>query len=354
MENVFNIFGSLLEPTIILLILVILLFLNSWIFKKLKSTTTDGNLTKTGISFFLILTAILAFILSLPIEKSLKGQIIGFLGIIISAGIALSSTTILGNLIAGIMNNSMNRFRNGDLIKIGEFHGRVIRKSIFHTEIQLEDSNFMTIPNLYIASNPVKLTRKTNTVISSSVSLGYDISRTEIEEALKEAAISTGLKDPYVYITSLRDFSVEYKIHGFLDDSNKFFSTSSQLNAKVMDKLHEKKIEIVSPAFMNQRRVNEKEFIPRQVAGTTTAIDEVTPENLIFDEAIKSGKIEIKKDSLREIEKKQEMLKERLKLVKDPGESEMIKSVIKRNDELKEQIIKNIEEQIQDNKDSSK
>jgi small conductance mechanosensitive channel len=67
MENVFNIFGSLLEPAIILLILVILLFLNSWIFKKLKSTTTDGNLTKTGISFFQILTAILAFILSLPI-----------------------------------------------------------------------------------------------------------------------------------------------------------------------------------------------------------------------------------------------------------------------------------------------
>ena len=33
------------------------------------------------------------------------------------------------------------------------------------------------------------------------------------------------------------------------------------LNAKVMDHPHEENIEIVSPAFMNQRRVDEKEYI---------------------------------------------------------------------------------------------
>ena len=226
MEHIFKIFESFIEPAVVLIILIILLIVNSWIFKKIKSTTSNGNITKGAIAFFLILTGILVFILDLPIDKSLKGQILGFLGIIISAGIALSSTTVLGNLIAGIMNNSMNRFRNGDLIKIGEFHGKVIRKSIFHTEIQLEDSNFITIPNLYIANNPVKLTRKTNTVISTSVSLGYDISREKIEEALRDAANEIGLSDPYVYIISLGDFSVVYKIHGFLEDSSKYFITS--------------------------------------------------------------------------------------------------------------------------------
>ena len=180
---------------------------------------------------FIVLIGVLVFILVLPIDKSLKGQILGFMGIIISAGIALSSTTVLGNLIAGIVNNSMRRFRNGDLIKIDDIHGRVIKKSIFHTEIQLEDSNFITIPNLYITNNPVKLIRKTNTVISTTVSLGYDIPRDKIEEVLLNAAIATGLSNPYVYIKSLGDFSVVYKIHGFLEDSSKYFSTSSLLNA---------------------------------------------------------------------------------------------------------------------------
>ncbi len=353
MEHIIKIFESLVEPTVVLLGLIILLILNSLIFKKIKSTTENENITKRAISFFLILVGILVFILVLPIDKSHKGQILSFLGIIISAGIALSSTTLLGNLIAGLMNNSMNRFRNGDLINIGEFHGRVIKKSIFHTEMQLEDSNFITIPNLYIANNPVKLTRKSNTVISTSVSLGYDISRTTIEIALKEAAILTGLTDPYVYIISLGDFSVIYKIHGFLDDSSKFFSTSSQLNANVMDKLHENNIEIVSPTFSNRRSVDKREFIPKQIAKKTDAVDEKSPEDLIFDKAIKSEKLEIKKDYLKEIDKKQEALKEKLKGTKDVDEIEKIKNIMKRNDNLKEQIKKSILEQIEKDKESS-
>jgi len=352
MNQLINIFKSLIEPVSVLLLLLVLLLLNSWTFKRLKLLTSDGNITKRTISFFIVLVCVLVFILTLPIDKNLKGQILSFLGIIISAGIALSSTTILGNLIAGIMNNSMNRFRNGDLIKIGDFQGRVIKKSIFHIEIQLEDSNFITIPNLYIANNPVKLTRKSNTVISTSVSLGYDVSRIKIEDALKEAAISTGLKDPYVYITKLGDYSVEYKIHGFLDDSSKFFSTSSLLNGKVMDELHEKKIEIVSPSFMNQRRVDEKEFIPYYQVDKPSLAEQCSPEDLIFDEAIKSEKIEKKKDFLKEIDKKQELLKEELKTVKDKDEIERIKSLIKRNDELKEKIEKSISEQVAKDKDS--
>ncbi len=347
MEYIYTTFRLLIEPTAVLLILIILLFVNSWIFKKIKSISSNENITKGIISFILILIGAIIFILVLPIEKELKGQVLGFLGIILSAGIALSSTTVLGNMIAGIMNNSMKRFRNGDLIKIGDFHGKVIKKSIFHTEIQLEDSNFITIPNLYIANNPVKLTRKTNTVISTSVSLGYDVPRDKIEKALINAAISVDLKDPYVYITSLGDFSVVYKIHGFLEDSGKFFSTNSLLNAKVMDKLHAEKIEIVSPTFMNQRRVEDKEFIPKKEIKEMTPISKKTPEDLVFDEAIKSEKIEIKKDYLKEIERKQEKLKEKLNDLKDDKEIEKIKSVIARNEEMKEHIENNIRAQME-------
>lgn len=354
MDYIYRVLELLIEPSVVLLFLIILLVFNSWIFKKVKSTGSNGNITKRAISFFIVLIGVLAFILVLPIDKALKGQILGFFGIIISAGIALSSTTVLGNLIAGIMNNSMNRFRNGDLIKIGDFHGRVTRKSIFHTEIQLEDSNFITIPNLYIASNPVKLTRKTNSVISTSVSLGYDISRIRIEKALIDAANEVGLSDPYVYVMSLGDFSVVYKIHGFLEDSTKFFSTTSLLNVKVMDKLHAEKIEIVSPTFMNQRRVDEMMFIPKGVIKETDPIDKKSPEDLIFDEAIKSEKIEIKKDFIKEVDRKQVVLKEKLKDTEDDEEIEKIKSSIQRNDEMIERLKKVIQEQIESDKDSSK
>jgi small-conductance mechanosensitive channel len=345
MEPLINLLKSFIGPSGILLTLILLLLINSWVFKKLKSNKLSSNIIKNSIVTFVVLIGIIAFILSLSIDKALKGQILSFLAIVVSAGIALSSTTVLGNLIAGIMNNSMNRFKNGDLIKIGELQGRVTKTSIFHIEIQLEDSNFMTIPNLYIATNPVKLTRKTGTVISTSVSLGYDIPRTIIEESLKDAAISTGLSDPYVYITNLGDYSVLYKIHGFLEDSNKYFSTNSLLNANVMDVLHEKKIEIVSPTFMNQRDSNEKTFIPMDSYKSKNVNNKQIPEDLIFDEAIKSENIETNKDQLKELSIKKELLNEKRKDLKNKDEIQKIELSIEKIDELKSKIKKSIEDQ---------
>ncbi len=239
----------------------------------------------------------------------------------------------------------MKRFRNGDLIRLGDLQGRVVRKNVFHTEIQIEDSNFVTIPNLYIASNPVKLTRKTNTVVSTTVSLGYDISRHKIEEALKEAASGANLKDPYVYIMELGDYSVAYKIHGFLEDSSMFFSTVSLLNGKVMDVLHEKGIEIVSPSFMNQRRVDKTTFIPKKQVKKEPEKPDKSPEELIFDEAIEAEEIEKKKDYLTKLENKKEELKEKLKDAKNDKETEQLKSSIERIEKLMEKIENIIEEQ---------
>jgi len=352
MEQIADFLKSWSQPTGILLALVILMLLNSWIFKRIKSFQSDGNIARTIIAFLLILAGALAFILALPIDKALKGHLLSFFGIVISAGIALSSTTVLGNIIAGIMNDSMKRFRNGDLIKIGDLQGRVTKKSVFYTEVQLEDSNFITIPNLYIATNPVKLTRKANSVVSTSVSLGYDVSRITIEEALKEAALATGLTNPYVYITNLGDFSVEYKIHGFLEDSSKFFSTGSLLNGKVMDTLHEKGIEIVSPAFMNQRRVDDIQYLPKFIAETQTSEVGSSPEELIFDEAIKSEEIEKKRDLLNDIEIKQKLLKEKLKDLKEEDEIERVKSSISRIDDIREKIEQNIREKTKPEKET--
>ena len=314
MQKAVDFLEPFFEPGLSLIVIILFLILNSWVFSKMKSVKESTHIVRRTISFVIILIGALVFILSLPVEQNIKGQVLSFLGIIISAGIALSSTTVLGNLIAGIMNNSMNRFRNGDLIKVADFQGRVTRKSAFHTEIQLEDSNFMTIPNLFIATQPVKLTRKTNTVISTTVSLGYDVPRNKIEQALKEAA-------------------------------------NSLLNAKVMDLLHQKEIEIVSPSFMNQRRVDEQKFVPPVIVQEPEAKKEETPEELIFTEANEAEKIENKKDYISRIEKKKQELKERLKELKEEEEIERVKSILKRLDETREKIQKDIEEQDEKNKE---
>jgi small conductance mechanosensitive channel len=169
MEEPVKILETMLEVGIVIVLFVLVFMGITWIFKRFKSGKESINIIRNSILSLVVLVGTIVFVLSLPIDKNLKGQIISFLGIIISAAIALSSTTLLGNFIAGIMNNAIDRFKHGDLIHVEEFRGRVTKKRVFHIEIQLEDSNFVTLPNLFIASNPVKITRKSNTVISTSV-----------------------------------------------------------------------------------------------------------------------------------------------------------------------------------------
>jgi hypothetical protein len=237
------------------------------------------------------------------------------------------------------MNANIKNFKLGDFIRIENNFGRVTKKGLFRTEIQTEDRNLTSLPNLYIANNPLKIIRESGTIISTTVSLGYDLNRSKIETALLDAANDAGLTEPFVYITNLGDFSVTYKINGLLTDITKYFTVTSNLNAKVMDHLHKGGIEIVSPKFMNQRQVNDIQFIPAITKEKKPSEDEKLPEELVFDMAIKADKIDNKIESLEKIDEEIKQLKSASKDAKDKEE---INKRIKTLEELKNKMNSNI------------
>jgi len=97
--------------------------------------------------------------------------------------------------------------------------------------------------------------------------------------------------------------------------------------------------------------VDEQKFVFPVIVRESDDKKEETPEELIFTEANEAEKIENKKDYLARIEKKKQELKDRLKELKDEGEIERIKSILKRLDETREKIQKDIEEQDDKNKE---
>ena len=126
-----------------------------------------------------------------------------------------------------------------------------------------------------------------------------------------------------------------HKINGLLTDIEKYFTVTSRLNANVMDQLHKGGIEIVSPNFMNQRQVNDIQFIPKITKESKPVWDEKSPEELIFDKAIKADKIDDKIESLAKIDEEIKGLKSALK---DAEDKDKIKKRIKTLEELKEKI----------------
>jgi len=332
-------------PLILTLIIGISLYLViPLIFKRKTSTKNDKKILQQGLRFAILLAILIVGILVSPLSDTKSEQVMKLVGIVLSAIFALSSASLVGNVLAGFMLRIVNNFKPGDYIEIKEIYGRVSERSLFHTELQTIDSDLITLPNLFLATNPVKVKRTSGTFISAEVSLGYDVSRIKVEKCLLEAAERAGLLDAFIYITSLGDYSIVYEVHGKLSEVKKFITARSLLRAMILDVLHEAKIEIVSPSFMNQRQVNEQTFIPRKAKQTTVDTQTTAkPEDVIFDKAEKAESIEKRKGKIDEIEAKIKELQAQLKEAQSPEDKASVLEKIEKAKRLKEKILSNIE-----------
>ncbi len=273
-----------------------------------------------------ILTAILVGILLLPsLSSETRGQLLSLFGIIVSATIALSSTTLVGNVMAGIMLRTIASFKPGDYITVGDYFGRISEMDLLHVEIQTEERDLTTLPNLYLVTHPVRVMHTSGTLLSVEVSLGYDVSRHQVETLLKGAATESELENPYVQIRQLGDYSVTYAISALLTKVNKVIAKRRELRARTMDALHEAGIEIVSPTFMNTRAYKPDDAVIPEV--DPNARDEVgtAPDSLVFDKAEKAESVARLREMLDEAQAKhKEAVDNASKLPKDGGRDKAV------------------------------
>lgn len=250
----------------------------------------------------LTLAGVLAVIFALPVSDNLKGDLLGLLGIVLSASIALASTTFIGNMMAGIMLRAIRNARPGDFITVGDVTGRVTEMGLLRTEVQTEDRDLVTLPNLVLVTQPVKVVRASGTIVSAEVSLGYDVDRVRVSDLLRAAAERAELKESFVHIRNLGDFAVTYRIAGLLEDVTSLITARSRLREAMLDTLHAGGVEIVSPAFMNQRVLDPaRSFVPRQVAVPDNG-SQVEAEEVAFDKADEAASIEQLKAAIDKID----------------------------------------------------
>lgn len=240
-----------------------------------------------------------------------------------------------------LMLRSVGSFRSGDFIEVEGNFGRVSARGLFHTEIQTENRDLTTLPNLYLVSNPVKVVRSSGTIVSANVSLGYDTSQSRVEGLLKEAARQIGLGEPFVQIVDLGDFTVNYRVAGFLEDVKGLVTARSNLRVEVLNTLHNADIEVMSPSVMMQRPIPAGERImPRREISSRINVDggQSLPEEIIFDKAEEAEAVEMREKKLADCRVERDELKKKLE---EAGEVEKatiqsrIASLEKRMDSIK-------------------
>lgn len=249
----------------------------------------------------LTIAGLLAVVLALPVSESTRNQIIGLIGLIISGVIAYSSSSIFSNLMAGIMMRITKPFHTGDFINIQGYFGRVVERGLLDTELQTENRELVALPNTFMITHPVSVTRSSGTIISTTLSLGYDVHHLTLEELLLEAATACGLEDPFVQIIELGDYSVTYKLSGMLTDVKSLLTARSNLSRYVLDTLHGNDVEIMSPSFMNQRRLaDDLKVIPPRSRKKAQSDGASVVETVAFDKADQAEQVELEKQQLIE------------------------------------------------------
>ncbi|MCH5220213.1 MAG: mechanosensitive ion channel family protein [Muribaculaceae bacterium] len=183
-----------------------------------------------------------------------------FVGLIVSLG----SSTVIGNIIAGMVITYMRPFHRGDRIKFNDTVGDIIEKTPLVTRLRTPKNEIVTVPNSFIMSsqsiNYSTSARDYGLILHSEVTIGYDVPWRLVHKLLIEAALDTKgvLHDPkpFVLETGLNDWYPVYQINAYTREAQRMSAIYSELFQNIQDHFNEAGVEIMSPTYIATRDGN--------------------------------------------------------------------------------------------------
>jgi small-conductance mechanosensitive channel len=183
-----------------------------------------------------------------------------FLGVLLSLG----SSSLISNIMAGLVITYMRPYKVGDRIKIDDIIGEVVEKSLMITRINTIKNEDVTIPNAKVLTgysvNYSTPTEKEGLIIHTTVTIGYDAPWRAVHELLIRAAeITDGVNEtpkPFVLQTSLDDFYISYQINAYIKDARRLLRIKSALHQNIQDEFNRAGVEIMSPHYRSERDGN--------------------------------------------------------------------------------------------------
>lgn len=155
-------------------------------------------------------------------------NLLGGIGVVsIAAGIAFQ--TVLGNMFAGIVILTRDRFRVGDQISVGEHRGTVVQMGLTSTSVRTFDGRLVLVPNGTLHSEVVTVQTGFEHVRSS---VRVDVANTADPERAARVAVDAMRALPQVlaeptpeaFLTSVDTATVELEL--------RFWSGARQLETK--------------------------------------------------------------------------------------------------------------------------
>lgn len=194
-----------------------------------------------------------------------------FFGILVSLG----STSVVANIMAGIVITYTRAFKIGDRVRIAATEGDVIERSAFVTRVRTPKNEEVAIPNAMVMNDHIvnfsAQAKEEGVLLHTTVTIGYDIPWPEVHALLISAALKTEevLHDPapFVLQTSLDDNYVAYELNAYTRRPSGKPKIASDMHAHIQDAFRDADIEILSPHYRAMRQGDER-TVPVPADGT--------------------------------------------------------------------------------------
>ncbi|MBR4566532.1 MAG: mechanosensitive ion channel [Prevotella sp.] len=269
-KDIFNAIVGFL-PNLIKIIIIVVCF--HYLVKGIKYFTNEIAAGKLKINGFyadwahptFVIVRVLCysfmFVMIWPLLPSSNSEVFQGVSVFIGIIVSLGSSSIIGNVMAGMVMTYMRPFRIGDFIKYGDTEGFVIEKTVLVTRIRTRKNDVITIPNSNLltsqTSNYTVAAHDYGIIVHTKVTIGYDMNWQFIRQLLIEAAEAThGIVQnpkPFVVVTALDDFYVEYEINAYTHKAETLSIVYSELRQNILDKFHTSGVEIMSPHIYAHR-----------------------------------------------------------------------------------------------------
>ncbi len=178
--------------------------------------------------------------------------------------LTLGSAGIVTQLMGGLVLIYSRALKVGDFVCIGDVTGVVKEMSALSTKIINMRNEEVTIPNAVLVSSAIKnytgVTGERGTLVSTTVTIGYDTPWRQVHAMLVNAAEKTsGLRNqpkPFVMQKALQDYYVEYELYAYMDRPLERIQILSELHSHIQDEFNTYGVQIMSPHFVLQPKTN--------------------------------------------------------------------------------------------------
>lgn len=228
---------------------------------KVKFTSIHSELVEPTYQLLRFMVIAFALVAAFPYIPGSDSPVFRGLSIFVGFLLSLGSTSLVTNIISGIVLTYTRGLRIGDRVQIGDTTGDVIDRTLLATRIRTIKNVDVIIPNGMVMQNQIvnysAAAAEKGLILNSTITIGYDAPWREVQQLLIDAALATRYilpnPRPFVLQTSLDDYYVSYQLNAYTVEPNKMATIYSELHQNIQDQFNQANVEIMSPGYFALR-----------------------------------------------------------------------------------------------------